>query len=594
MILPLGPSRRPPLHPTGTSLCGVTMDGMRQNSIFGMNDVQGFSYCSRAMRTQIPKHEMPHDSMPKEVASQLIKDEMILDGQPRQNLASFVATYMEPEAEELMAMAATKNYIDIDEYPNVFSMQQRCVNMIARLFHAPLEETEEGTGTGTIGSSEAIMLATLAMKWRWKERRIAAGLPYDKPNIIFGANVQVCWHKATKYFEIESREAPVSPDSLVLTADRARPLIDENTIGVCPILGSTFNGEYEDIKGIHDMVVEVNAANGWDIPVHVDAASGGFVAPFVQPDLAWDFQLPQVKSINVSGHKYGLVYAGIGWIVFREKKDLPEDLVFHVNYLGGDQSSFTLNFSKSSANIVGQYYNFLRLGKQGYFQVRILCSGWQCVSLLLLKRRNGIALRSVLSLDIVDKEHTPVVAWALKDTAKYTVFDIQDKLRNKGWIVPAYTCPDGAEELAIMRVVVKENFSRDLAEMLLDDFVSRFGFKSIWFCLGTGFASVLTEFSDLLPRRLAGRPTRDADDRSGYWFSGIFVFFSCTLIAEFRFSITFSRFWTTPHGCQGSNKSERCTSFRCRPFATSLDPLRVHLSNHCVDGNPTARGDRVL
>lgn len=249
-----------------------------------------------------------------------------------------------------------------------------------------------------------------------------------------------------RYFEVEARFANVSPDCLVLTAERAKPLIDENTIGVCPILGSTFNGEFEDVKAIHDMLEALNATTGWDVGIHVDAASGGFIAPFLNPSLEWDFRLPLVRSINASGHKFGLVYAGIGWLCFRGKKDLPEDLVFHVNYLGGDQSSFTLNFSRGASQIVGQYYNFLRLGKEGYREV------------MANAMENAKYLRSALlatgKVDIVDKQHMPLVAFSLKtEGIPYTVFEIQDKLRARGWIVPAYTCSHGAESLAIMRVV---------------------------------------------------------------------------------------------------------------------------------------------
>ncbi|KAG5184951.1 pyridoxal phosphate-dependent transferase [Tribonema minus] len=389
---------------------------------------------------------------------------MVLDGRPRLNLASFVTTRMEPEAEALMQDAATKNAIDMDEYPQTTIMHQRCVNMIGRLFHAPLEPEQEATGTGAIGSSEAIMLAVLAMKWAWKAHRAKKGLPATNPNIVFGSNVQVCWHKACVYFEIEGREGKVSADKLVLTPERAEPLIDENTIGVCCLLGSTFNGEYEDIKGIHDMVVAKNEANDWMVRIHVDAASGGFVAPFLEPDLLWDFRLPNVKSINVSGHKFGLVYAGIGWLLFREKADLHPDLVFHVNYLGGDQASFTLNFSKGAGTIVGQYYQLLRLGKVGYTQIMT-----NAMSNAQFLRQKLVATGKV---DIRDKGNIPLVAWSLKDSSKYTVFDIQDKLRDKNWIVPAYTCPPGAEELAILRVVVKQDFSRDLAETLVDDIVT--------------------------------------------------------------------------------------------------------------------------
>lgn len=374
--------------------------------------------------------------------------------------------WMEPEVEELMLTGMRKNYIDFDEYPQTAEIHNRCVNMLANLYNAPLNEKDEtGTGTSTIGSSEAIMLAGLAMKKKWQLFRKNNGKSTDKPNLVCGSNVQVCWHKMCKYFEIECREADVSPDCLVLTAERAVALVDENTIGVCAILGSTFNGEFEDVKAIHDAIVKVNEKNGWEIPIHVDAASGGFIAPFIQPELVWDFRLPMVKSINVSGHKFGLVYAGIGWVIFRENADLPDDLIFHVNYLGGDQASFTLNFSRGASGIIGQYYQFLRLGFEGYRDV------------MTIGMKTAEYLRKLLvetgSFNINDKAHMPLVAFSLKDHVKFcSVFDIQDKLRARGWVVPAYTCSKGAESLPIMRVVVKQNFTTDLADLLVRDIIS--------------------------------------------------------------------------------------------------------------------------
>jgi glutamate decarboxylase len=368
---------------------------------------------------------------------------------------------MEPEADDLMVEGMRKNYIDLDQYPQTAEIHNRCVQILANLFNAPLGPDELATGTGCIGSSEAIMLAGLAMKRKWRDRRKAAGLSYENPNMVFGSNVQVCWHKMCRYFEIDMREADVSPDSLVLTAERARPLIDENTIGVSAILGSTFNGEYENVKEIHDMLVQLNEENDWQVPLHVDAASGGFIAPFLNPELEWDFRLPNVKSINVSGHKFGLVYAGMGWALWREPSDLPEDLVFHVNYLGGDQQSFTLNFSKGAGNVIAQYYNILRFGFDGYRRI------------MEASMENAEYLRSSLvatgRFRIVDKKHMPLVAFTLLDSSHFTCFDIQDKLRSRGWIVPAYTCSRGAESLVIMRVVVKQNFAYHMANMLVTD-----------------------------------------------------------------------------------------------------------------------------
>ncbi|OQS04475.1 hypothetical protein THRCLA_03300 [Thraustotheca clavata] len=432
------------------------------------NDADCPVYAHPACARDTPKDTFPDEAMPANVAYQLVKDELLLDGNPSMNLASFVTTYMEPEAEDLMLVGLKKNYIDMDQYPQTAEIHNRCVAILSNLFHAP----GKATGTGCVGSSEAIMLAGLALKRKWRDRRLAAGLPADKPNMVFGSNVQVCWHKMCKYFEIEPREADVSPDELVLTAERARPLIDENTIGVCAILGSTFNGEFENVQALHTMAEQLNEIHGWELAIHVDAASGGFIAPFLNPELVWDFRLPLVKSINVSGHKFGLVYAGMGWALWREPEDLPEDLVFHVNYLGGDQASFTLNFSKGASNVIAQYYNIIRLGRDGYREI------------LLRSMHNAEYLRQRLIdtgyFSIVDKAHMPLVAFCLNEDAlgnkPFSCFDIQDKLRTRGWIVPAYTCSKGAEDLVIMRVVVKQNFTQNMADMLVNDIIKAIKF----------------------------------------------------------------------------------------------------------------------
>ena len=325
------------------------------------------TYGSRFTTQPIPKYEIPESGMPAEVAYQLIHDELNLDGSAALNLASFVTTWMDEEAQRLFSETLNKNYIDQDEYPQTTEIQNRCINILARLFNAP--EHGSAIGTATVGSSEAIHLAGLAFKWNWRKRRQALGKPTDRPNIVMGENVQVCWEKFARYFEVEPRLVPLTHHRFILGVNEALAQVDENTIAVVGILGSTYNGEYEPIQELNDKLVEINRRTGWEVPIHVDAASGGFVAPFTSPDLSWDFRLPLVKSINVSGHKYGLVYPGIGWIIWRDRAELPEDLVFHVNYLGGDQPTFNLNFSKGASQIVGQYYNFLRLGRDGYVQI---------------------------------------------------------------------------------------------------------------------------------------------------------------------------------------------------------------------------------
>ncbi|KAJ4828785.1 glutamate decarboxylase gad1 [Turnera subulata] len=420
------------------------------------------TFASRYVRTSLPRFKMPTNSIPKEAAQQIINDELMLDGNPRLNLASFVTTWMEPECDKLIMASINKNYVDMDEYPVTTELQNRCVNMIARLFNATLEESEAAVGVGTVGSSEAIMLAGLAFKRKWQHQRKEQGLPCDNPNIVTGANVQVCWEKFARYFEVELKEVKLREGYYVMDPQKAVEMVDENTICVAAILGSTLNGEFEDVKMLNDLLTEKNKETGWNTPIHVDAASGGFIAPFIYPDLEWDFRLPLVKSINVSGHKYGLVYAGIGWVIWRTKEDLPEDLIFHINYLGADQPTFTLNFSKGSSQVIAQYYQLIRLGYEGYRNVMENC------------RDNMVALKEGLEkterFNIVSKDMgVPLVAFSLKDSSIHTEFEVSDLLRRFGWIVPAYTMPPDAQHVTVLRVVIREDFSRTLAERLIND-----------------------------------------------------------------------------------------------------------------------------
>ncbi|GBG77886.1 hypothetical protein CBR_g25818 [Chara braunii] len=421
-------------------------------------------FASRYVQVGLPKFRMPDSETPKDVAYQVIHDELLLDGNPRLNLASFVTTWMEPECDKLILEAINKNYIDMDTYPISTELQDRCVNMIARLVNAPIKDGEPAVGAGCIGSSEAIMLAGLAFKRKWQNKRKEQGLPYDKPNLVTGANVQVCWEKFARYFEVELREVKLREGYYIMDPVKAVELVDENTICVAGILGSTYNGEFEDIKLLNDLLVEKNAQTGWDTPIHVDGASGGFIAPFIYPDLEWDFRLPLVKSINLSGHKYGLVYAGVGWVVWRSKEDLPEELIFHVNYLGTDQPTFTLNFSKGASHLIAQYYQFIRLGHNGYKRVMQNC------------RENALYLRDSVEatgyFNILSKrEGVPLLAFSLKDRRHFDEYDLADNLKRFGWILPAYTMAPDAEHVTLLRAVVREDFSRTLADRLVRDII---------------------------------------------------------------------------------------------------------------------------
>jgi glutamate decarboxylase len=410
---------------------------------------------------RLPLDELPAKGTRGEEAYDLITSELLLDGSARLNLATFVTTAMPERAGRLMAETADKNMIDKDEYPQTAEIERRCVNMISQLWHAPAADA--ATGCSTAGSSEAVMLAALALKWRWRKAREAAGQPSDRPNLVMGANVQVCWEKFCRYWDVEPRLVPVEGDRLHLTGEAAAAHCDENTIGVGAILGSTFDGSYEPVKEISDALDRLQAETGADIPIHVDAASGGFVAPFIQPDLEWDFKVHRVASINASGHKYGLVYPGLGWAVWRDRDALPDELIFDVDYLGGRMPTFTLNFSRPGSEVVAQYYMFTHLGFEGYRAVQ------QHSSDLARYLAAGVASIGPYRL-IGSGEELPVFSFALSPSVtNYTVFDVSERLRERGWLVPAYTYPANRQDLAVLRIVVRSGMTFDMADHLLDD-----------------------------------------------------------------------------------------------------------------------------
>ncbi len=409
---------------------------------------------------EIPRFTLPAGSLEPDVAYQAVHDELMLDGNARLNLATFVTTWAEPQARRLMEESFDKNMIDKDEYPRTADLEQRCVRMLAALWHAPDPAT--AIGCSTTGSSEACMLGGLALKRRWQHARRAAGLSTDRPNIVMGSNVQVCWDKFANYFEVEPRLVPMQGDRFHLDAAGAVARCDENTIGVVAVLGSTFDGSYEPVEQICAALDDLATGGGLDVPVHVDGASGAMVAPFCDPDLRWDFRLPRVASINTSGHKYGLVYPGVGWALWRDTAALPEDLVLRVNYLGGDMPTFALNFSRPGAQVIAQYYAFLRLGHDGFRRVQQTCRD---VATRLSATIAGLGPFRLLT----DGSELPVFAFTLEPDAPFSVFDVSGALREQGWLVPAYTFPADRSDIAALRIVVRNGFSHDLADLLVDD-----------------------------------------------------------------------------------------------------------------------------
>ena len=420
---------------------------------------------SKEMLQPSPTDKIPQHGTRPDIAYQMVKDETFAQTQPRLNLATFVTTYMDPYATRLMNEAISLNYIDETEYPRVAVMCAKCINIMANLWNSP-EKAQWKTGALAIGSSEACMLGGVAAWLRWKERRQAQGKSTDKPNFIISTGYQVVWEKFADLWQIEMRTVPLTLEQITLDPKQVIAMCDENTICVVPIQGVTWTGLNDDVEALNDELEEYNAKTGYDIPIHVDAASGGFILPFLNPDRKWDFRLKWVLSISTSGHKYGLVYPGLGWVIWKDKKYLPDDMNFSVNYLGAEISQVGLNFSRPGAQILGQYYNYIRLGFEGYKAIQSNC-------LEIAKYIWSEIAKFPQFKNYAKEVVNPLFIWHLDDdydkSAKWTLYDLQDKLKQSGWMVPAYTLPKSLEDIVVMRVVVKQGFTRDMADMMLAD-----------------------------------------------------------------------------------------------------------------------------
>jgi glutamate decarboxylase len=415
---------------------------------------------NRFLTEEVASQEFPETGMPAVEAMRLVFEDLALEGDPARNLATFVTTWMEPEAQRIIAENLHRNFIDHAEYPRTAEIEQRCIRLLANLFNAP----GETTGARTQGSSEAIMLGALSLKWNWRKRREAAGKSTANPNLVFGGDVHVVWEKFCRYFDVEPRIVPLHPGKYTIGPEDVRPHIDENTIGVAAVLGTTFTGHKDDIGGINELLLQIKTERDLDVPLHVDGASGGFVWPFLYPDSEWDFRLEQVRSINVSGHKFGLVYPGIGWLIFREKSDLNPDLVFEENYLGKTDATFTLNFSTGSSMVLAQYYNLVRYGRAGYTYIM---KHMQENARMLAEKLQAMGKFELID---PDEEQLPLVAFRLTGDQSYDEFDIAWQLSaERGWMVPAYTLPPDAQDVRIMRALVKETFSREHVDTLSRD-----------------------------------------------------------------------------------------------------------------------------
>ncbi|MFJ7263454.1 glutamate decarboxylase [Streptomyces globosus] len=411
----------------------------------------------------LPKYRMPEEHSPSEAVYALLRNELLLDGNAAQNLATFCTTWSDDGVHRLMNECLDKNMVDKDEYPQTAEIEARCVNILAHLWHAPAEDGP-ATGCSTTGSSEAAMLGGLALKWRWRARRRAQGLPADRPNLVCGP-VQVCWEKFARYFDVELRQVPLEEDATGLRPHQLAEYVDENTIGVVAILGVTYTCDYEPVADIAAALDAIQQEHGWDVPIHVDGASGGLVAPFLHPDVVWDFTIPRVASINTSGHKYGLAPLGVGWVVWRTADLLPPELVFDVDYLGGDMPTFALNFSRPGGEVIAQYYLFLRLGRSGYRSVHRSCAD------TARHLAGEIAAMGPFTLLYDGQGALPAVSYRLTDPADagFTLYDLSDRLRMRGWQVPAYPLPARRDDTVIQRVLIRHGVTLDQVALLAED-----------------------------------------------------------------------------------------------------------------------------
>ena len=428
-------------------------------------------YGSEEMVRPAPTMTLPEDMTPPEIAYRMVKDETYAQTQPRLNLATFVTTYMDEYATRLMNESVAMNYIDQTEYPRVAVMAGRCINILANLWNTP-EKGDWKTGAVGIGSSEACMLGGVAAWLRWRERRQKQGKPTDRPNLVMSAGMQVVWEKFCQLWQIELRQVPLTRENRTLCPKEALKMCDENTICVVPIAGVTWTGLNDDVEALNEALDAYNRKTGYDIPIHVDAASGGFILPFTAPDVKWDFRLKWVLSISTSGHKYGLVYPGLGWVIWRDKSCLPKDMSFSVNYLGAEVTQVGLNFSRPASQILGQYYNFIRLGREGYRRVQ---ENAMEIARYCHKRIGEMACFENYSDEVVN----PLFIWCMSaeydKTARWTLYDLQAALQQSGWMVPAYTLPKSIDDIVVMRIVVRQGMSRDMADMLLRDIESAVG-----------------------------------------------------------------------------------------------------------------------
>lgn len=456
----------------------------------------------------ISKYEIPENSSPGNLVYEYLNEDLTLDGIPTLNLASFVNTDIDEYASKLVFENIVKNLADNDEYPSLLDMQQRCITILSNLWNAPSvikngNRVTNSVGAATTGSSEAIMLGGLALKKRWQERQKAKGKPIDNPNIIMASCAQVALEKFARYFDVENRLVSITEESgHLIDTTKIKENVDENTIGIFVIMGSTFTGAFEPVEKISKILDEIEKERGIDVRIHVDGASGGFIAPFIYPHLKWDFRVDRVDSINTSGHKFGLTTAGLGWVIWKDAEMLPKSLKFSLDYLGGVEETFGLNFSRAGFPVIHQYYNFLHYGRKGYSEIFDSCLSNSRLLSYFLEKSGYFEVLSVIhkkvdnaesiytdkkiekhsSADIVAANERynpglPIVSFRFSEEVRKNYPEIPQALfsamlRNKGFIVPNYHLSPDENDKEILRVVVRKSLSLGLLDKLMEDIIS--------------------------------------------------------------------------------------------------------------------------
>eukprot|EP00511_Aplanochytrium_stocchinoi_P009187 CAMPEP_0204863496 /NCGR_PEP_ID=MMETSP1348-20121228/3354_1 /ASSEMBLY_ACC=CAM_ASM_000700 /TAXON_ID=215587 /ORGANISM="Aplanochytrium stocchinoi, Strain GSBS06" /LENGTH=570 /DNA_ID=CAMNT_0052013835 /DNA_START=95 /DNA_END=1807 /DNA_ORIENTATION=+ len=456
-------------------------------------------YASRVCDESLQDDRLVEVGFPARYCLREVEDMHSLDFSQNLNTSSYVNVVAEPEEEEVALMGLKVNLADQTVYPASFRMHNKCVNIVANLWNCPKPkdfDNNGGTyaGAGTVGSTEACLLSGLALKFRWRKwyarkyNKSEEEVLSIRPNLVISTLYQAAWEKLFKYFDIIPKFVRPSYKEMKIDPEKVGALIDEHTMGVVCIMGNHYSGHYDRVDLVDAIVEKVNKEKGLEVGIHVDAASGGFVAPFQEYLPPWDFRLKNVMSISASGHKFGEAVCGTGWLVWRQKERLAEHVAISVSYLGGHADSYTLNFSRPAAGLYSQMYKFFRLGREGYTQITenmMAVAKYIRDEIKGMKGEDGVTPLFEI-LDDGDKGCLPVVAAMLNPDLHlpFDDVDLQYALVQGHWYVSGYAMafehPTQKTQLALFhdqvssktmfRIVVKSNLTIRLAEHLVETF----------------------------------------------------------------------------------------------------------------------------